>query len=1756
MRNQRTRKLIVIKNPTMSILIDFYDRLQLYRPDTSSIVLDETTVPNDADGNPHPVLSLLRQAFDTDQTLVVHLSEPLAWNNPLVVQGTATLLQAEAAVTATFTQSSGPEPQLQLFIKAVLPRPTDKEGWYFSTSFPNFSRTPLDRLNILNPEFYFASYPHESAEVFFPLQEGLHFQSELLLANDLRPITADTSPANTQRIRIGGPIGMEESFPSMALTADTDQMGDLTVNLLGTVPLTLRQANLAISTFQTSLLGKVSALGREIDVRMNLPTQSDREALGLTFTGPIPIPSLGEVVRLVGGDDLASIFPVSFLEVSGLAITEMAFHFHPMGLGRTAASLSLGATDPETGWTLSSSPHMSLKNFALELYTRTHKVNGDRFYRSYSGSVFGIFQFNDALQVEVSVSVSDRGDWLLRIEQESDRPHLQDLVDWIGQSDSLVLDALPDVVRSTPSVALRSVEVSVHPFSPTRVNFISFLIEQTAPWVIVEGVVSVEDWSIALTLTNNPQSWGTYGTLEGTVLLGSVPMTVTIPIPLSETATLGMSEAVELPSLGDLAQLLGGDELSSLLPDNLDTVGGFMLQDLQMEFTLSPTQLERLSFSLRSYQDWVILADRLILKDVNIEMNIQDPLSSGRGVTASIGGSLLLGKTEVFVMAERDSDGAWGISAGAGILSLPSLADMAQLIGSDTFDRMLTVFPDSIVNGHVHITDLDLQATVDDQGSRFQGVGFALSLGSASTPEEDSIWGNSLRFSVAANDDINPDKGMSVQITMGQQLPIGTLLADLAGKFGLADQDFPQALESLVFHDLAVAFNTATKDFSFSGGAMFDMGGKEVAITVSIAITRDRDGNYSKTFTGQLALGSRTFDVVFDSDPAGTSFIAAYSHDGSQEPIALKELVGHLSEEVAAPIPDSLTLGLQQILLAVDRQTVGNRSTTRFVLGIKLGLSLDLRELPLVGGQLPQGTQLGIEDLQCILASAALTEAEVGDLNALLPDHLSPLPSKNIAAKRPQIGATMALNGEVIPLEVPMLSTTVETEGLLTQDTAPEGESAFIPNTPTTEEEGIKWFDLNKQLGPMALKRLGMQYQEGSLRILLDADLSAGPLTISLQGLGAGSPLDRFHPQFQLSGLGLEYAKPPTEISGTFLRDLQQDAYTGAITIRTPSLSIVALGAYQEVNGQPSIFIYAVADLVKGIGPPFLELQGLCVGFGYNRSLRMPDVHGIRSFPLVSVARGDADYGDDPIAVLQQIRGVVPASRGDLFMAFGIKFNSFKMLDSFALLILRLGNRTVLDLLGLSKLRVPSRSAKPLAEATLALKASYDFDEGSLKVIGVLTPDSYALSKQCVLTGGFAFYSWMAGPHAGDFALTLGGYHPDFVVPAHYPRVPRLGFHWQLSDALNIRGGMYFTLTPHALMAGGRLEALFEKRFRVGFDIGIAGAELSGTVRAYLIIGADLIISWEPYFYQADLYLSVGISAVFRGRVRFLGFSASRELRFDLSLSAGLRIWGPEFSGIAHVDWSVVSFDVRFGSGSPTTPPPLSWSAFRQAFLPGEDALCTVSIQQGLLREDPTGVRVVNPAALVLTTNSVIPATTSNMGHRGKGFGIAPMDLRSVDSAEHRITLVDMDDNERDVTDEFVMTPIEQPLPAALWGDTFGTSVDGERLLPDMLTGFTITPKPKQRPEQTEERLVSDFAYDVALRSGAFTRQTPLALAYDPADDAGRRTFLQGIGDRANQRDLLLTELGLDTGAVRLHALGQDTEEAFLVAPEVVTMLN
>jgi hypothetical protein len=418
-----------------------------------------------------------------------------------------------------------------------------------------------------------------------------------------------------------------------------------------------------------------------------------------------------------------------------------------------------------------------------------------------------------------------------------------------------------------------------------------------------------------------------------------------------------------------------------------------------------------------------------------------------------------------------------------------------------------------------------------------------------------------------------------------------------------------------------------------------------------------------------------------------------------------------------------------------------------------------------------------------------------------------------------------------------------------------------------------------------------------------------------------------------------------------------------------------------------------------------------------------------------------------------------------------------------------------------------------------------------------LTPASYLLSQACRLTGGFAFATWFAGDHAGDFVLTLGGYHPRFNRPSHYPTVPRVGFEWQVGDTLTIRGESYFALCAHAVMAGTSVEASYR----------------SGKAFASFHLGADFLISWKPYAYDISL------------RVHFkAGWGP-----FKASLGADLHIWGPEFGGTARIKVFLFSFTIKFGNQGSALPLPISWSDFRASFLPADTEVCSIAVAEGLTRQVKSSsseeVWVVNAKELALTTDSVIPSKlarhpASNTPELSSGdFGIAPVAVKAIDlKSEHRLSI--WRDEVTVEKDKFKITALSRKVPTAMWGEPQikvvkgqerlrFPGVNGQSFVDNTLSGLRIEPASPPRGGATADLPVDILSFEPEAFSDPYAFSALPAFPAAAGDDAERRRAIQSSIAGHAARNELLVAMGFDpTEDVARDAGVADT---FVFAPQV-----
>lgn len=943
----------------------------------------------------------------------------------------------------------------------------------------------------------------------------------------------------------------------------------------------------------------------------------------------------------------------------------------------------------------------------------------------------------------------------------------------------------------------------------------------------------------------------------------------------------------------------------------------------------------------------------------------------------------------------------------------------------------------------------------------------------------------------------------SGQLQDKQTISLSSLIQDIENKLGVTVPSFGEAsLDKLV-----VDFDTGTQDFSF---------------------TCDSD-----------AIGAIDLDIGVAE---GSAVFTYHTPKGAD--INIKDLVTKVSPSLGSEIPTKLSLTVKD---AVFVRTGGAASKLFFA--IDTGGAIDLSSLsglPLVGSALAGGKAVKLS-YQIVAASDAFTADEVKALQKQLGDKYTTVPAT--IPKGVNVGSSLKIGDETLNADLP-LDLNKSTDDVVAQNSG----------------SGTQWFKLQKSIGPLHLDQVGVQYKDGELELLLKASMALGGLSISLDGLGIASPLNPVKPTPFLDGMGIAYKTDALEIGGAFLRDEDTDhnvSYEGAAVLQASvggnKLGLHAIGSYASLNGTPSLFLYAFLDFPLG-GPPFFFVEGLAAGFGYNRSLTVPDLDGIADFPLVLEAMGEVTKKPDTTDVaslaatlateLDKLKYAIKPCVGAGFLAIGVKFNSFKMIDSFALATVELGDRFEMDLLGVSKLSVPpngEEGVEPLAELRMILKASFVPSDGFLGVIAALDKSSYILSKQCTLTGGFAFYAWFAGPHAGDFVITLGGYNPSFNVPSHYPQVPRLGFNWRVDDTIVLKGEAYFALCGHALMAGGYREASYQ----------------SGSVHASFTVGADVLISWKPYHYDIDAYVSI---------------SAGCGI-FSAHVGADLHIWGPAFGGEAKIKIVVVSVTIKFGDQGSTSPTKLDWDKFKTSFLPADANICAITVQSGLVRQLLTPVEkqdehvyVVNPKQFAIATDSFFPTNKAIVGDAPPPgvtyppFGIRPMGVSASDlTSQHTITIKHYDDSGTGWTScesAFLVTPLRKKAPSGIWGKP---NLNGDQVLPpsandprfvtddskdpDPVSGFQITPAKQPTPGATKSIPKSKLRYTTVNSPLQGWQTLPLFRA-STSDDTTLRATLRKSVKTNSKRDTILKALGYSPAEdVQIDPIALDA--SLVITPQV-----
>ncbi|MFI1258657.1 DUF6603 domain-containing protein [Streptomyces netropsis] len=964
--------------------------------------------------------------------------------------------------------------------------------------------------------------------------------------------------------------------------------------------------------------------------------------------------------------------------------------------------------------------------------------------------------------------------------------------------------------------------------------------------------------------------------------------------------------------------------------------------------------------------------------------------------------------------------------------------------------------------------------------------------------------------------------------------------ADLFSAVGMAP---PPVLKDVALERVAVEYDSQAGSFHLDLSGGFPLGGARATLGLTVDLTEQSgEPGYHQQYEGKLSLeipqaqGKPRVLTFTVKDVEQAEFTATCQDSTGVSFADLARLFGVTdpsADQILAALGtfDALTVSYasarKSILLAAKEKSGGSlivvsdkrAGGSRVWVRVGVGLDARLSQVPLLAGQIPEAEDVALCGLGALFASEALTAAGVAELNKVLTaaDATLPLLPSDGLAKGMAFTVELKLPGKTEPtsLAVRGAGGSSRTAALphaaerptapprtITQDGAPvagkgigaDGGSPINDGTGHGTGRGlplVAWIGVQRSVGPLTLRRVGAGFADGTVWVLFDASLGMAGLTVGVDGLGLGIPLsDPLHPQLRLDGLSVAYPRPPLSIEGALV--VKEDAHydplvEGILAVKAEEFGLTAMGAYARPTthpDQPSFFLFGKVSGEFG-GPPPVQVTGISAGFGLNTDLRLPEGDQVLDFPFLQ------DLGTtDPLQVLDTLMSgpepwVRPAA-GQVWFAAGLSFRIFEFLDGQALLVLEVGDDFAVAVLGTAEARFPKDpSLGTYARVRLGLSAKYRAGEGALKVTAQLAPGSFLLDENCVLTGGFALATWFDGPHAGDFVLTLGGYHPKYSVPAHYPQVPQLGFNWPVTSELTISGGSYFALTPGAIMAGGALDVNFR----------------SGDLHAWLNAHADILIEWAPFHFDAEIGVSIGVSFV-------LDLWLIRET-ISVEVGASLRLWGPPTAGEVTVHLWFISFTIGFGDGSARDDQPAPWADVVKQLPAKEDAVRLVP-KDGLLPIRATDGRggelwVVGPGTFSFAVRTAVPLSRLDLtrGKDAQEITGARVDIRprrdegtNLDSILTVTLTKDAGADVQDLSTWYTGDTAQNraDLPAALWGAYDGKLTAGSaQQVEDRLLGVDLRLPSPTRGSTPGPVRAGSIAFDDRKPDGTLPLRQPAA---------------------------------------------------------------
>lgn len=437
-------------------------------------------------------------------------------------------------------------------------------------------------------------------------------------------------------------------------------------------------------------------------------------------------------------------------------------------------------------------------------------------------------------------------------------------------------------------------------------------------------------------------------------------------------------------------------------------------------------------------------------------------------------------------------------------------------------------------------------------------------------------------------------------------------------------------------------------------------------------------------------------------------------------------------------------------------------------------------------------------------------------------------------------------------------------------------ESSFDVGMDFSPSDGLRFrgstafelqLDSHSSVGNVAIEALTLkvEIENGAFPVALTADLKTelGPLTAVIRGIGLETkfavvavekgilgPIDI---QFGLrspTGVGLSLDAGGFK-GGGFLRfDAERGEYAGALELDFHGLfSVKAIGIVNTkmLDGSPgfSLLILITAEFTPIQLSFGFTLNGVGGLFALNRTIFVNALaEGIRTNAIKSIL-----FPQDVIAnvtrIISDIKQFFPPQEDHFVVGPMVKlgWGTPSIITAELGLLLDLP-QPLFAIVGVLRAALPTQDA-----AILNLQVNFigvvDFDRGYIFFRADLF-DSRLLIYS--ITGSLAFLvSW---GEQQTFALSVGGFHPDFrdipaipALPDGFRNMARIGISLLSDDNPRLKVESYFAVTSNTVQFGAKVELYAAA---AGFNV-------------YGFLGYDVLFQFNPFHFIAHLYGGIAL---------------------------------------------------------------------------------------------------------------------------------------------------------------------------------------------------------------------------------------------------------------------------------------------------------